>query len=205
MKKILLHVCCGPCAIAPITALREEGFEVTGFFMNPNIHPLSEYLKRREALAQCAEKLELPVIFVDETWNISAWLATRAGKCDNSEARCASCYKERLKAAHEFAAGGGFDAFTSTLLYSRRQKHELIAAIGQKEAETPLSGQNFLTEGSVPTIRQVPFLYRDFRPLWQQGIDSSKTMGIYRQNYCGCIYSEAERHEKSLRALISAI
>jgi len=77
-NSLLLHVCCGPCAVMPITRLLDEGFSVTAWFMNPNIQPLAEYLRRREAAAQCAERLGVPIIFADETWNISAWFARRS-------------------------------------------------------------------------------------------------------------------------------
>ena len=97
-KKVLLHACCGPCSIMCIQSLRDEGYDVTGYFANPNIHPVSEYFRRREAMEQVAEQMDLPM-------------------------------------------------------------------------------------------------------LWQAGIDRSKEMGLYRQNYCACIFSEYERFEKKLRKL----
>ena len=89
----------------------------------------------------------------------------------------------RLTAAARQAAAVGADAFTSTLLYSRHQKHELIKRTGE----------------AVATECGVPFLYRDFRQGWQEGIELSLAMGLYRQAYCGCIYSEQERYDKKCK------
>lgn len=180
--RVLLHVCCGPCSIAPVLRLREEGFEVTGYFMNPNIHPLAEYLRRREAMEQCAARLELPMIWQDDAWDLTRWLRDVAGTCDVGEPRCRYCYSTRLEAAHRTAGEGGFALFTSSLLYSRYQRHETIVDIAE----------------AVATSGEPAFLYRDFRSGWQEGIDISKEWGLYRQPYCGCVYSEAERYAKSL-------
>jgi hypothetical protein len=101
----------------------------------------------------------------------------------NEDSRCSICYEIRLTAAAEHAKAVGAEAFTSTLLYSRYQKHEKIRRIGEK-----LAGQH-----------GIPFYYEDFREGWQQGIDMSKEMELYRQSYCGCIYSEQERYDKRFR------
>jgi predicted adenine nucleotide alpha hydrolase (AANH) superfamily ATPase len=95
------------------------------------------------------------------------------------EDRCRHCYRLRLARTAEAAKEGHFDAFTTTLLYSRFQKHELIRSIGDAVAE----------------MQGIPFLYRDFREGWSEGIRISKTLGMYRQRYCGCIYSEKDRSE----------
>ncbi len=180
--RVLLHVCCGPCSIVPVLRLREEGFDVTGYFMNPNIQPLAEYLRRREAMEQCAARLELPMIWQDDAWDLTRWLRDVAGTRDAGELRCRYCYGTRLEATRHMADKGGFALFTSSLLYSRYQRHEVIVETAEAVA----------TDGG-PT-----FLYRDFRSGWQEGIDISKEWGLYRQPYCGCVYSEAERYAKSL-------
>ncbi len=191
-KHILLHVCCGPCAIVPVLRLREQGHNVTALFINPNIHPLSEYLRRRDALLECAEKLDFPVIFRDDLWDIHAWLAAVAGKQDSGAARCSYCYASRLdvcaqmlrESLHNTAPEqGGFTAFSSSLLYSRYQNHEQIIRSCENAA---------LKYG-------VNFHYEDFRDQWQNGINISKELHLYRQAYCGCIYSEAERYAKKLK------
>lgn len=181
--RVLLHVCCGPCSIVPVQHLRAQGLAVTAFFMNPNIHPLAEYLRRREAMAQVADKLKLPVLWDDQSWNIEKWLSDVAGTQDKNPQRCTYCYSTRMAATCQAALANGFEAFSTSLLYSRYQAHADIQAQGQALAQ-----KNALF-----------FLYQDFRTKWQEGIDISKQWNIYRQPYCGCIYSEAERYLKSLR------
>jgi hypothetical protein len=182
-KRILLHICCGPCAIYPVQVLRDQGFEVIGLYFNPNIHPLQEYLKRREGLVETAERLKLKVIYKDADYDPKKYLRAVAFREAN---RCFHCYTMRLEKTWSVAKRGGFDAFSTTLLYSKFQKHELIADLGRD-----IAGQG-----------QTGFHYQDFREGWKQGIDLSKEWGIYRQQYCGCIYSEMERYENELKKVI---
>lgn len=181
--KLLLHVCCGPCSIMPLKSLREEGFEPFAWFMNPNIQPLMEYLRRREAAGQCAEKLDARIIY-DDNWDLAEWLG-RQLPCANSKARCENCCATRLEAAAQKAVALGVKYFSTSLLYSRYQPHEFIAAKG-RELGLKLG---------------LEFVYRDFREHWQAGIDISRDWGVYRQPYCGCVFSEAERYAKKLAKL----
>lgn len=178
--KILLHICCGPCTIYPLRVLREGRDEVRGLFYNPNIHPFSEYRRRLEALDGYAAREGLDVIR-DEAYPLEEFLRQTAFR---EEERCSVCYRLRLSRAARIAEEGRFAAFTTTLLYSRFQKHDLIREIGESEARR----------------YGVPFLYRDFREGWLEGIRVSKELGMYRQSYCGCIYSEKERFSPPLRA-----
>ena len=171
---ILLHTCCGPCALYPLRTLRTAGHQVTGFFYNPNIHPYQEYTLRRNAVIQMAEQEAIPLIMRDD-YDLEGFLANVAAEPDK---RCSYCYASRLRATAKVAAEGGFDAFTAALLYSRYQKHEEIKGLGEQ------IGQEF----------GIPFHYEDFRTGWQEGIKLSKELGLYRQQYCGCIYSEKERY-----------
>ena len=175
--KLFLHICCAPCSIYPIRVLREKNHDITGFFYNNNIHPFKEYQKRQETLSQYSRQIDLPVIF-SETYDMEDFL--RAVAFRESE-RCRFCYFDRLRAAARMAKTSGFDAFSSTLLYSKYQKHELIQAIGE----------------SVGHEVGLPFFYNDFRNGWQEGVQESRKMGMYRQPYCGCIYSEKERYCRS--------
>ncbi|MDI3280684.1 MAG: epoxyqueuosine reductase QueH [Bacillota bacterium] len=175
--KILLHICCGPCSLYPLQALREEGMELEGFFYNPNIHPYREYLRRWEALHQVAEAEGLAVRHRWE-YELEKFLARVA---QFPSERCRHCYELRLEKAAREAAEGGFAAFTTTLLVSPWQKHDLIRQVAEEVA------------GRVG----VPFLYRDFRPGYRQGQQRARELGIYRQPYCGCIYSEKERYARS--------
>ena len=182
---LLLHACCGPCAIMPALRLKGAGFAVTLWYRNPNIHPLAEYLRRREAVGECAARLGVPVIYDDEAWDIRAWLAAPEAQKE-PPARCEWCCESRVRAAAAAAKALGFAYFTTSLLYSRYQPHEAIAAVGRE-----------LTAGGGPE-----FVYGDFRLDWQAGIDRSKEWGLYRQPYCGCIFSEAERYHKKLARCI---
>ncbi len=186
--RILLHVCCGPCALVPVLRLRERGYDVTGLFANPNIHPLSEYLRRREAMQLCAEKLNLPMLWLDTAWDLQTWLAHVAPAKASPPARCEYCYSTRMDISAHSAQEHGFQHFTSSLCYSRYQNHESI----QQAAHRAAAAHN------------VTFYYEDFSDEWQKGIDISKEFGLYRQPYCGCIYSEAERYAKKLRAHVRA-
>jgi predicted adenine nucleotide alpha hydrolase (AANH) superfamily ATPase len=177
MPRLLLHVCCGPCLIAPLSLLRSEAeWETTGFWFNPNIHPYTEYRRRLDTLIRFALDEDLPLILRDE-YALESFLAAVSAQPD---ARCGYCYTIRLQAAAERAKAGGFDAFSSTLLYSRYQKHDEIRRIGEE------IGQNV----------GIPFHYRDFRTLWDEGVRLAKAREMYRQPYCGCIYSEKDRYCK---------
>jgi len=173
--KVLLHICCGPCACYTVKALREEHMEVTGFWYNPNIHPLVENRKRLETLREYAQKVELPLIERDE-YALQEWLRNVTFR---EHMRCRICYVMRLRAVAQLAKRHKYDAFTTTLLYSKFQKHDQIIDTADKVAEE----------------FGVPFLYRDFRRGWKEGIELSKSMELYRQQYCGCIYSEHDRYE----------
>lgn len=181
--RVLLHVCCGPCAIYPVRCLREAGLEVVALFYNPNIHPLTEYLRRREGLVRVAEKMDFKAIYKDDEYDPQEYLRAVAFREQN---RCRICYHMRLERTWSIAKRGGFDFFTSTLLYSRQQMHEAVAGLGRD-----ISGNS-----------ETKFYYADFRPGWKEGIEQSKEWGIYRQQYCGCIYSEKERYSRELQALL---
>jgi predicted adenine nucleotide alpha hydrolase (AANH) superfamily ATPase len=178
MKRVLVHICCGPCSITTLTTLLDLGFTPTGLFYNPNIHPLTEYARRRDGCLEVAERLGVKVIVKDNEYDPQAWFRDVTFRETN---RCFHCYARRLERTASIAVKGGFDAFTTTLLYSKFQKHEAIAALGRDM----VSGK---TE----------FLYHDFREGWKQGIETSKAWGIYRQQYCGCLYSENERYAGEL-------
>ena len=171
---ILLHICCGPCALFPLQELRRSGQKVTGFFYNHNIHPYQEYQRRLEGVRQMARATGTEIVYRDE-YGLEEFLAAVAASPDD---RCLYCYFSRLEATAAKAADLGFEAFSSTLLYSRYQNHEQIKLAGEKAA---------LRYG-------ISFYYADYRPGWQEGIRQSKELGLYRQQYCGCIYSEKERY-----------
>src|SRR3990170_1510257 len=187
--KLLVHICCGPCAIYPLKKILEgehalEGLnqeiDVWGFFFNPNIHPYTEYQKRLEAVKILANKMNVQMIYRDE-YNLEEFLQNTVGtdfKSVPKNVRCGYCYSSRLEATAQAAKENNFDWFSSSLLYSKYQKHDEIKKIGLGLADK----------------YGVAFYYDDFRIGWKEGIKGSKDMGLYRQQYCGCIFSEKERY-----------
>jgi predicted adenine nucleotide alpha hydrolase (AANH) superfamily ATPase len=158
--------------------LRTQGHEVNGVFYNPNIHPYQEYQKRSQTLSDYANKTFLNVIW-SEDYPLEEYL--RAVTVLKEDERCAFCLRDRLVYTAELAIREKYDGFTTTLLYSKYQKHDLIREMGKK-----LSRQ-----------LGIFFYYQDFRNGWAEGIKISKELGMYRQPYCGCIYSEKQRFYKS--------
>ena len=175
--KVLLHICCANCAIYPIKSMIEKGLDVMGFFYRHNIHPYTECLRRQETLQSYAEQTNLKVIY-QEGYDLEGFIQNVVYRESD---RCRFCYHDRLRSTALLAKRGKFDYFSTTLLYSKFQKHELVQSMGE----------------SVAISVGIPFLYRDFREGWQQGVETSKQLGMYRQQYCGCIYSEKERFFKS--------
>ncbi|MBN2706021.1 MAG: epoxyqueuosine reductase QueH [Deltaproteobacteria bacterium] len=171
--KILLHCCCGPCAIYPTAQLRRQGHQLRAFFYN-HIHPHTEWEKRRATLADWAAAENLPLI-VDERYPLLEFLRNAAFR---ETRRCLFCYHDRLEKTARIAHKSGYDAYTTTLLYSKFQQHDKIAELGRE------IGHRYGVE----------FYYEDFRAGWRAGIEISKARGMYRQQYCGCIYSEGERY-----------
>lgn len=174
--KVLMHICCGPCSIYPVKTLRSEGMEMMGFFYRHNIHPYTECLKRQETLQSYADQIDLQVIYQDG-YDLEGFIQNVVYR---EADRCRFCYHDRLRSTALIAKRGKFDYFTTTLLYSKFQDHDLVKTTGE----------------SVGKSVGVDFLYQDFRAGWREGVETSKDLGMYRQQYCGCIYSEKERYFK---------
>ncbi|MCP4745746.1 MAG: epoxyqueuosine reductase QueH [Desulfobacteraceae bacterium] len=172
--KLLLHTCCGPCTIYPLHVLRQNNYDVYGYFYSANIHPYTECKKRFETLEHYARENDLEIIAPD-TYDIENFLQNIVFREKN---RCFFCYHARLKATASIAKKGKFDCFSTTLLYSKYQNHQAIRTIGE----------------TVEKQMGIPFFYMDFRSGWKEGISESKRLKLYRQQYCGCIYSEKERY-----------
>ena len=179
---LLLHMCCGPCSCYPVKVLREQGIEPTGYFFNPNIHPYKEWDMRLKAAEEFAARSEMKII-TDKHYMLRDFLRRALAAEQVENGRCRMCYTWRLEETARYAAENGFDAFTSTLFYSIYQQHELMKETAEHFAK----------------VYGVKFHYEDFRPGWQEGIDMSVDMGLYRQPYCGCIFSEEERYSRELR------
>ena len=172
--KLLIHICCGPCSIYPVQVLRDDQVDVMGFYYRNNIHPYTECLRREETLTDYAQSISLNLI-VQPGYEMETFIRNVAFR---EAERCTYCYHDRLATTARYAKKGKFDGFTSTLLYSRFQKHDQILSIGE----------------AVGKSVGVPFYYQDFRDGWKAGIEESRRLGMYRQQYCGCIYSEKERY-----------
>jgi predicted adenine nucleotide alpha hydrolase (AANH) superfamily ATPase len=177
--KILLHICCAPCAVYPVRALADSGHRVRGFWFNPNVHPYQEYARRLATLESYAAHSRLPIIW-DRSYLLEEFFRQITFR---EEQRCRFCYHQRLLAAARVARGGKFDAFTSTLLYSKFQNHDLIRELAEQVVQEV----------------KVPFYYEDFRKGWAQGHERAKRLGLYKQQYCGCIFSERDRYYKETR------
>jgi len=175
---LLLHICCAPCAVYSLDALRAEGLGVVGLFYNPNIHPLAEYRRRLDTLETYAEEAGL-ALRVEPGWPVEDWLRSVSGhEAAPGRERCRYCYRVRLEHAARLCAELMLPRFSTTLLYSKYQQHDWIIEEGERAAE----------------ICGVEFLYRDLRAGWKEGVRRSKELGMYRQQYCGCLLSERERY-----------
>ena len=174
--KLLMHICCAPCANLPIDALRADGVDLTGYWYNPNIHPFTEYRARRNCLREYAGQIRLPLL-EENRYALRPFIRSVAEDIGN---RCVKCYEMRLFQAAETAAREGFDAFTSSLFISPYQNHELMRQICEQMAEK----------------YGVEYLHRDFSPRFREGQDKARELGLYMQNYCGCVFSEEDRYRK---------
>lgn len=174
--KVLLHVCCAPCANQCIDVLQAEGNDVTAFWYNPNIHPFTEYRARRNCVREYAQSIGLPLLERDE-YALRPFVREVA---EDIGGRCVKCYEMRLFAAAKAAKEGSFDGFTSSLFISPYQNHELMREVAERAA-----GEY-----------GVEFIYRDFRPYFRAGQDRARALGMYMQKYCGCVFSEEERYIK---------
>ncbi len=175
--RLLLHICCAPCAIVPHRILKERGISILGLYFNPNIHPYTEYARRRDTLKQYADTSGLDVCFAED-YPMEDFLR---GVAFHEKDRCGFCYRQRLTYTAAYAKENKFDCFSTTLLYSIYQKHDLIRQIAE----------------GLESLYGIPFHYEDFRKGWKEGIEKSREAGLYRQKYCGCIYSEKERFART--------
>lgn len=162
--KLLLHTCCAPCAIYPVNEAKKEGFDITGFFCNSNIHPQAEYNRRKEAAKEFFNSKGLELFFT--TYSMGDFFG-------EVSSRCLACWKMRLKKTVSFTKTSGFDAFTTTLLGSPYQDHDALKRICEELSER----------------EKVHFYYKDFRAGFKDARDYAKKEAIYRQKYCGCVFS----------------
>jgi predicted adenine nucleotide alpha hydrolase (AANH) superfamily ATPase len=171
-----MHICCSNCALYPLQHFLLKGVSVKGLWYNPNIHPFTEYSARLGAVERLAGLWDLDVEYMDE-YPLDDFLKEVVG---TGADRCARCYGLRLERTARTAKGMGLDGFTTSLLASPYQKFDIIQEIGREAGRR----------------HGVPFLGEDMRQGWRATRGLSQDLGLYRQRYCGCIYSEMERNRK---------
>jgi len=170
--KTVLHICCGICAAGVAERLISEGHQVIGFFYNPNIHPLEEYNRRLEVARKIAEELNFPLEVAPYT--PEEWFEETKSLENEPEGgrRCEVCFRLRLKRAYLCMEDCEGDAFTTTLTISPHKSATVINKVGQE-----IGGGRFLV--------------RDFKKKegFKRAMELAKKWTLYRQDYCGCIYS----------------
>ena len=179
--KLLLHACCGPCSLEPVRLLLQAGHDITIAFANSNIQPAGEYDHRLQVLLDWARAEGLPVVelpYDPEGWHDCVGALEQAGR--PREERCRACYQLRLEDAARYGADQGFEALSTTLAVSPYQFSE--ACHEELEAACARHG--------------LACVWEDFRPYYPQATQRSRDLGMYRQNYCGCLFSKAEAEEE---------
>lgn len=179
--KLLLHACCGPCSLEPLRLLQEAGHDITFAYMNSNIHPSDEYGRRLETMLDFARSQGIEV--VEGAYEPQEWANTAALFGTDPEMRpdrCRSCYALRLDEAARYAAEHGFEGVATTLSVSPYQYTEIIAEELQRAC----------------TRYGVEAVFEDFREQYPEATRRSKALGMYRQNYCGCVFSKVEAAEE---------
>ena len=174
--KVVLHICCGVCAAGAAEALAKEGHQVLGFFYNPNIHPPEEYRRRLETTRRVAQELdfslEVPAYEPEEWHSLAGSLKDepQGGK------RCQVCFRLRMEKTRDYMTACGADAFTTTLTISPHKSAQIINKIGEE-------------------IGQDKFLMRDFKKKdgFKRAVQLARGWELYRQDYCGCMYSMRKR------------
>ncbi len=170
--KVVLHICCGVCAAGTATALLKEGYEIIGLFFNPNIYPEAEFYKRLEAARYIARLFQFQMEEIP--YSPKEWLQKAGPLKDEPEGgkRCEICYHLRLERTYYHMLNRGADLFTTSLTVSPQKKASVINKIGMD-------------------IGADRFLGRDFKKGegFKKAMQIAKQQEIYRQNYCGCVYS----------------
>ncbi len=175
---LLLHSCCAPCSSYVLEYLSEY-FQITVFYYNPNIYPPEEYAFRAKEQERFIRELptKYPVRFIEGTYEPERFYEIAKGLEDAPERgeRCHKCYRLRLTETAEMAAKGGFDYFTTTLSISPMKDAAVLNAIG----------------GEIALQYGVKYLFSDFKKKngYLRSTELSREYGMYRQNYCGCVYS----------------
>lgn len=180
-QKMLLHICCAPCS-SYVLELLENEYDITIFFYNPNITPESEYVKRLDELKNFVAKAPFAggVEILEDEYNPDLFFQTAKGMEEEPEKgkRCYKCYEMRMRRTAEYAKKYGYDLFTTTLSISPHKNAAWLNEIGER-----LAGEF-----------SINYLYSDFKKKngYARSIQLSKEYNLYRQDYCGCVFSKSE-------------
>jgi len=176
-NRLLVHVCCAHCAAYTFSHWRKLGYKVTALWYNPNIHPYSEHHSRLEAVRRLTQEMDCSLIEVPN-YDLAAYFRSVAG---NEHERCRHCFRLRLGKTAGMAREMGMPGFTSTLLISPHQHHNILRVIGSEMAAQA----------------GLDFYYEDLRKRYSDSRCLTKPLVVYRQQYCGCLYSEWERYTQN--------
>lgn len=182
---LLLHACCAPCSSACLERL-SNFFKITIIYYNPNITEEKEYLKRLEELKNFIQKIKVkyPINIIDTRYDPKEFFEISKGLEKEKERgkRCYKCYELRLEETAKVAKENNFDFFATTLTLSPYKKTDWLNEIGE----------------NLSNKYQTSYLYSDFKKKngYKRSIELSKKYNLYRQDYCGCIYSKLEREEE---------
>ena len=175
-KKILLHACCGICCAYPISLLKEMGYDVVVYFYNPNIYPLEEYIKRLEAQKTLCAHFNCELIIApyepDEYYN---YVKGYENEPERGK-RCDKCFELRLSKSAKLAKDLGIELFATSMIISPHKNYEKLTAIGKK-----IANENNIEYFSMNFRKNDGFLKTN---------NISKNLGLYRQNYCGCVFAK---------------
>ena len=175
--KLLLHACCAPCSSYVLEYL-EKYFDITVFFYNPNISPESEYLHRVSEIKRLISEMCPSVQFIEGRYEPEKFYEMAKGLENEPErgARCVKCYRMRIEESAVIAKQNNFDYFTTTLSISPQKDSHVLNSIGKAVSE----------------IYDIPYLFSDFKKKggYKRSIELSAQFHLYRQNFCGCIYSK---------------
>ncbi len=175
---LLLHACCAPCSSYVLEYLHSH-FNITLFFYNPNIYPKDEYQKRLDELKRLVRELELDIKIIEADYEPNEFFEISKGleKLPERSERCKRCYRLRLEKAAAQAQKGGYDYFCTTLSISPHKNAEWINEIGNELSDA----------------YGIQFLPSDFKKKngYIRSIELSRKYNLYRQNFCGCVFSKA--------------
>ena len=175
--RLMFHACCAPCSSYVLEYLNKY-FEISVFYYNPNISPEEEYIHRVNEIRRLISEMCPEVTLIEGRYEPEKFYQMAKGLENEPErgARCLKCYRMRLEASGEEAARGGFDFFTTTLSISPQKDSAVLNQIGREVSE----------------IYGIPYLFSDFKKKggYKRSIELSAEYGLYRQNFCGCVFSK---------------